>query len=158
MIQFSGNCSGFPDFFRIFPDILKIFRFQHFLSFFKRIDGIYLEYDMIFFSESSSFSRIFPDFSGFFLDLHIPAFLTIFLYRIYGLLLKNYMINLYQSSFRISSFWIKGLPVKTSRKSYITDKFLSKLVLNLPTYEHLKKHCFCYLSQFVRSGRTEKYA
>jgi len=35
---------------------------------------------------------------------------------------------------------MKRLPVKTSKQSYITYNFLSKLVHNQPTYEHLKKH------------------
>ena len=51
-----------------------------------------------------------------------------------------YIIVLKANFYIISSFWMKGQPVKTSRQSYITDKFLSKLVHNLLTYEHLKKH------------------
>ena len=57
---------------------------------------------------------------------------------------------------------MKGLSVKTSNQSYITDKFVSKLVHNQPTYEHLKKHIdfaiFPNLFVLVVLEELKKYA
>ena len=54
---------------------------------------------------------------------------------------------------------MKGLPVKTSKQSYITDKFISKLVDNQPTYEHLKKHIvFAIFPNLFVLEELKKYA
>ena len=55
IIQFSGNRSGF----RILSGFSRIFlKFSEFKNLYHSLRELNLEYDMIFFSESSGFSRI----------------------------------------------------------------------------------------------------
>ena len=84
MNRLSRKCSGFP----IFSGFYRIFlKFSYFNTFYHSLREL-MRYilNMIWL-----FSLNHPYFPGFFPDLHVPAILTMFLYRIYGLLLKNYM-------------------------------------------------------------------
>ena len=107
--SFFPGISSSSGFFRFFRSFFKSSDFFHFWPYFSTELIVYFSqmwYDNPFSGISSGFQIFFQVFSGFFSNLQISSFLTIYLYMIEGLVLKYDMIIFFfgtASGFRIFS-------------------------------------------------------